>query len=182
MKSLSFWTKQVVIWWRLESKRTREKRDCKFRALTGWNIERFFKNSSSNDCNWLQSTFLYLKQQCLKERHCWKSCIYTTLCQRSGQISRWIPINFYICTYAIFIFNPEKTCTGYSSWITFQKTIISFCLPLLSKFPFEPKKKSKKKPTKLYRFLPYEEARAEICHKFGWLFGRFEDTKISFWD
>jgi hypothetical protein len=23
-------------------------------------------------------------------------------------------------------------------------------------------------------------ARAEICQKFGWLFGRFEDTKISF--
>ena len=28
----------------------------------------------------------------------------------------------------------------------------------------------------LDRFLPYE-ARAEICQKFGWLFGRFEDTK-----
>ena len=26
-------------------------------------------------------------------------------------------------------------------------------------------------------FLPYE-ARTEICQKFGWLFGRFEDTKI----
>ena len=24
--------------------------------------------------------------------------------------------------------------------------------------------------------------RAEICQKFGWLFGRFEDTKTSFWD
>ena len=24
------------------------------------------------------------------------------------------------------------------------------------------------------------EARAEICQKFGWLFGRFEDTKILF--
>ena len=33
----------------------------------------------------------------------------------------------------------------------------------------------------LDRFLPYE-ARAEICQKFGWLFGRFEDTKISFWE
>ena len=32
----------------------------------------------------------------------------------------------------------------------------------------------------LDRFLPYE-ARAEICQKFGWLFGRFKDTKISFW-
>jgi hypothetical protein len=27
------------------------------------------------------------------------------------------------------------------------------------------------------RFLPYE-ARAEICQKFGWLFGRFQDTEI----
>ena len=24
------------------------------------------------------------------------------------------------------------------------------------------------------------QIRAEICQKFGWLFGRFEDTKISF--
>ena len=24
------------------------------------------------------------------------------------------------------------------------------------------------------------EVRAEICQKFGWFFGRFEDTKISF--
>ena len=31
----------------------------------------------------------------------------------------------------------------------------------------------------LDRFLAYEP-RAEICQKFGWLFGRFEDTKISF--
>ena len=31
----------------------------------------------------------------------------------------------------------------------------------------------------LDRFLPYE-ARAEIYQKFGWSFGRFEDTKISF--
>ena len=30
-------------------------------------------------------------------------------------------------------------------------------------------------------FLPYE-ARAEILVEIGWLFGRFEDTKISFWD
>ena len=43
--------------------------------------------------------------------------------------------------------------------------------------------KSSKKPTNqiLDKFLPYE-AKAEICQKFGWLFGRFEDTKISFWD
>jgi hypothetical protein len=27
-------------------------------------------------------------------------------------------------------------------------------------------------------FVPYEAA--EICQNFGWLFGRFEDTKISF--
>ena len=33
----------------------------------------------------------------------------------------------------------------------------------------------------LDRYLPYD-ARAEICQKFGYLFGRFEDTKISFWD
>ena len=33
----------------------------------------------------------------------------------------------------------------------------------------------------LDRFLPYE-ARAEICQNFGWLFGRFEDAKILFWD
>ena len=39
--------------------------------------------------------------------------------------------------------------------------------------------KSPKKPTKfLTDFVP----RAEICQKFGWLFGRFEDTKNSFWD
>ena len=31
------------------------------------------------------------------------------------------------------------------------------------------------------RFLPLLH-RAEICQKFGWLFGRFDDTKISFWD
>jgi hypothetical protein len=31
----------------------------------------------------------------------------------------------------------------------------------------------------LDRFLHYE-ARAEICQKFGWLFWRFGDTKISF--
>ena len=31
------------------------------------------------------------------------------------------------------------------------------------------------------RFLSYE-ARAEILVEFGWLFGRFEDNKISFWD
>ena len=30
-----------------------------------------------------------------------------------------------------------------------------------------------------FGFLPYE-ARAEICQKFGWLFERFEDIKISF--
>ena len=30
----------------------------------------------------------------------------------------------------------------------------------------------------LNRFL--SEAREEICQKFGWLFGRFEDNKISF--
>ena len=29
------------------------------------------------------------------------------------------------------------------------------------------------------RFLPLLH-RAEICQKFGWLFGRFDDTKISF--
>ena len=33
----------------------------------------------------------------------------------------------------------------------------------------------------LDRFLPYE-AKAEICQKFGWLFGRFVHTKNSFWD
>ena len=31
----------------------------------------------------------------------------------------------------------------------------------------------------LDRIMPYE-ARADICQKFGWLFGRFEDTKNSF--
>ena len=42
--------------------------------------------------------------------------------------------------------------------------------------------KSPKKPTKFFdRFLPYE-ARAEICQKCGWLFGRFEDTENSFRD
>ena len=42
--------------------------------------------------------------------------------------------------------------------------------------------KSPKKPTQiLERFLPYK-ARAENCEKFCWLFGRFNDTKISFWD
>ena len=30
----------------------------------------------------------------------------------------------------------------------------------------------------LDRFLPYE-ARAKICQNFGWIFGRFEDTKHS---
>ena len=38
-----------------------------------------------------------------------------------------------------------------------------------------------KSPQILDRFLPYE-ARAEICQKFGWLFGWFKDTKKSFWD
>ena len=33
----------------------------------------------------------------------------------------------------------------------------------------------------LDRFQPYE-GKAEICQKFGWLFGRFEDAKNSFWD
>ena len=44
--------------------------------------------------------------------------------------------------------------------------------------------KSPKKPTKFEtNFCPMAyEARAEICQKFGWLFGRFEDTEISFWD
>ena len=40
---------------------------------------------------------------------------------------------------------------------------------------------SQKANQSLDKFLPYE-ARAEICQKFGYLFGRFEDTKISFWD
>ena len=31
----------------------------------------------------------------------------------------------------------------------------------------------------LDRYLSYE-ALAEICQKFGWLFGRFEDTKFHF--
>ena len=33
----------------------------------------------------------------------------------------------------------------------------------------------------LDKFLPYK-AKTEICQKFGWLFGWFEDTKNSFWD
>ena len=38
-------------------------------------------------------------------------------------------------------------------------------------------------PEKAYqildRFLPYEEARAEIFQKIGWLLGRFEDSEIN---
>ena len=36
-----------------------------------------------------------------------------------------------------------------------------------------------------WKYFPFQkcyEARAEICQKFGWLFGRFETTKISFRD
>ena len=40
---------------------------------------------------------------------------------------------------------------------------------------------SRKSKQILYRFLS-DKARAEICQKVGWLFGRFEDTKISFWE
>ena len=41
--------------------------------------------------------------------------------------------------------------------------------------------KSPKDNQILPRFLPYE-AREEILVEIGWLFGRFEDNKISFWD
>jgi hypothetical protein len=38
--------------------------------------------------------------------------------------------------------------------------------------------KSPKKANQIFdRLLPYE-ARAEICLKFGWLFGRFEEPKF----
>ena len=52
---------------------------------------------------------------------------------------------------------------------------------LISEWNFGVVKSPKKQNQILNRFLPYE-ARAEICQKFGWLFGRFEDTKISVWD
>ena len=52
---------------------------------------------------------------------------------------------------------------------------------LISELNFGVFKSPKKANQILHRFLLYE-ATAEICQKFGWLLGRFEDTKNSFWD
>ena len=60
----------------------------------------------------------------------------------------------YLITYLVRIFNPEFKLEIPKGQLIYLR-IKFWCLQISLK---------------------------EICQNFGWLFGRFEDTKISFWD